>query len=115
MADNRSGSRWEPDPEEQPTQKLADPMEPAAAVPAPKRRIPGAVLAVAIVAAATIGGGAVGLALAGNGNQEVSDTAVTAETPNTDGMLPGGEQRGDGFAPHGRDGGRFGHHGPGGH
>jgi ferric-dicitrate binding protein FerR (iron transport regulator) len=119
MTDNRSGSRWEPDPAEQPTGRLAGPVipgmqeEPSAPAPAsPKRRIPRAAAAVAIVAAATIAGGAVGLALAGNNTQEASDTAVAGES-GTDPAVPD-VQDSDGFERHG-PGGHFGHHGPGRH
>lgn len=134
MADNpngTSGSRWEPDPTDQPTERLAGPVEPdtqmipgmqveAPAAPAHKRRIPKAAAAVAIVAAATIGGGAIGLAVASNSTENVSDSSVTGEaTPGTptDLVTPelapdggfGGDH--DGYGP----GGHFGPHGTGGH
>ena len=59
---------------------LGEEPAPAPAPVKPKRRIPKAVAAVAVVAAATIGGGAIGLALAGNQSPPVSDTAVTSES-----------------------------------
>lgn len=139
MADtpnDHSGSRWEPDPDEQHTQRLAGPVEretqlipglgeEQTAAPAPKRRIPKIVAAVAVVAAATIAGGAVGLAVAGNSARDASDTTVTESTAGSgngatqDGIAPGGgpadgfgvDRDGDGYGP----GGQFGHHGPGGH
>lgn len=132
MADTsneKSGSRWEPDDSEHLTEDLTPASETevipgmAQEAPAPKRRIPKAAAAVAIVAAATIAGGGIGLALAGNSAQPVSDTAVSGEptaganqgegtTPDNDGLLPSrGDHDGDGYGP----GGHFGHHGPGGH
>ncbi len=120
MADTpneRSGSRWEPDPSDQTTEQLGGPIEtptdmipglqsePAPPVaPAPKRRIPRAAAAIAIVAAATIGGGAVGLAVAGNRAQEVSDTAVTSESTPGDQGAPGGTTGGDQSGPDGSTG-----------
>lgn len=145
MAENsndHSGSRWEPDSDEHVTQDLTPAGEqPTEIIPGlgeeaqppaqPKRRIPKAVAAIAIVAAATIGGGAIGLALAGNRSEPVSDTAVTSESTagtgqeqgaapdGTTGTAPGlGDNDGDGYGDHDGDGygpGGFGHHGPGGH
>ena len=137
MADtpnDHSGSRWEPDPDQQHTQRLAGPVAPETqmipglgeertAGPAPKRRVPKIAAAVAIVAAATIAGGAVGLAVAGNATRDASDTTVTESTADSgdgatqDGIAPRGDdglgpdRDGDGYGP----GGQFGHHGPGGH
>ena len=137
MADtpnDHSGSRWEPGPDEQHTQRRAGPVEPETqmipglgeeptAGPAPKRRVPKIAAAVAIVAAATIAGGAVGLAVAGNATRDASDTTVTESTAGSsdgatqDPTAPDGadgfgpDRDGDGYGP----GGQFGHHGPGGH
>ena len=68
-----SGSRWEPDPDEQITQRFATPepvvpglqaeSDPPAKTP---RRFGKGMAAAAIVAAATVAGGAVGMAVAGN-------------------------------------------------
>lgn len=149
MAENsndRSGSRWEPESGEHTTEDLTPAGEqPTEIIPGlgenhsppaqPKKRIPRTVAAIAIVAAATIGGGAIGLALAGNRSQPVSDTAVTSEStagtgsgqgaaPNgSTGTVPGfGDRDGDGYGPgygdadgDGYGPGGFGHHGPGGH
>ncbi len=106
-----SGSRWEPNADEHPTQRLAaaqptdpDPA-PGPAAPSP-RRAGRVVAAVALVAAATLAGGAVGMAVAGNRTAGASDTAVVDEgsTPGQtqpywdgdDGFGPGGDHRGFG-------------------
>ena len=90
-----SGSRWEPNADEHPTQRLAgaQPTDPDAA-PGPAgsspRRAGRAVATVALVAAATLAGGAVGMAVAGNRTADASDTSDTA-------VVDGGAPQG--FAP----------------
>lgn len=126
MADapnDHSGSRWEPDPSEQRTEQLGQPTDviPGLQTPAPakpKRRVPRAAAAVAIVAAATLGGGIAGMALAGNQTQDASDTGVSTDSGGSTSEQQPFTGPDGGTLPEGRDGdgdhGHFGH-GPGGH
>lgn len=120
-----SGSRWEPGPDEQVTQRLSAPSgpivpglvaEPATPVGGP-RRFGRRLAAVAVVAAATLAGGAVGMAVAGNRTSQVSDTTQVGTTQ--DGTSPSGtapdgaydQQLPPGAPPDFHDGDGFGHHG----
>jgi hypothetical protein len=100
-----SGSRWEPTPDEQPTQRLAVERP---ADPAPASRRLGRVVGAAAVVAATLAGGAVGAALAGNRTAEVNETAVVDDvTPGQ--TRPYRDRDGDGFGPRGGGHGWEGH------
>lgn len=131
MNDNAgSGSRWEPRPDEQVTQRLSPPdvvpgltPEPAEPPRRPARRFGKGMAAAAIVAAATVAGGAVGMAVVGNRTAQVSDTAITDESdqaPEADqgpGGLPDSGQLPDGsgqYAAPDFDGDHDGFHGHGG-
>lgn len=111
MADKsneHSGSRWEPQADEQTTEYLAGPAEPTEVLRRP-RRLPKVAAAVAVVAAATIAGGAIGLAVAGNRTEPAGDTATISEQGTAPDGSTGTFDR-DSDRPHG-----FGHHGPGRH
>lgn len=111
MNEKSSGSRWEPDPDEQVTQRLSTPPTDASIVPglaaepsaARPRRFGRGLAAVAIVTAATVAGGAVGMAVVGNRTSQVNDptTDITGQdgtTPN--GASPDGSTQ-DGTTPDG--------------